>query len=212
MSSTFIEYLDSASKSLWLSVTKVEHQAWDRLFFIGNVLIQVKTDHFDPAINDFIKGSFLVCFCRDDKVVSQMSYDFELDEYIRVQNIVKNGVILDEEFLRTNLLMIGICACFFMDVAEVFEEVVKPKEKKRLHNCKYQNKGKQDLIFLNANYIKTSIQRNGFPVRGHFRWQKHGKGLSKSKLIFIDSYEKNGYKIEAKKNNIMKTIFSSPLA
>lgn len=60
--------------------------------------------------------------------------------------------------------------------------------KKRITNNKTHIK-----IFTELNY--TSIIRDQpFNVKGHWRKQKCGIGRSEEKLIFIDSFKKNGYK------------------
>lgn len=98
---------------------------------------------------------------------------------------------LDEKFRQ--LIKLALQLCFFMDVAEITEEVVLPKTKKKIHGCKYSNKSGTPVRFLTSTYLKTIIRTEGFKVRGHWRWQPFGKDRKDRKLIFINTYEKKGY-------------------
>lgn len=81
----------------------------------------------------------------------------------------------------------------FMEVGDAITEVVKPGESKKVSKKKVVNDTNYEWKFLTANYFKTSVRNEGFPVSGHFRMQRYGPGLTKQKLIFIEPFEKKGY-------------------
>lgn len=50
------------------------------------------------------------------------------------------------------------------------------------------------ITMVNSRWNITTIRTEGFNVSGHFRLQPYGPQLSMSKIIFIDPFEKKGYK------------------
>jgi len=53
-----------------------------------------------------------------------------------------------------------------------------------------KNGGKSSVIQVNSNWNTKVIRTDSTTVRGHWRLQPHGKGMSQYKWIFIESYEK----------------------
>lgn len=215
ISDVFQQYFNSAKAQLQPNLLKFKHPEYQRAFIPVNtnasMVWYIKSQAYDPEQDKQIKGEcefwIKTLYPRPQKWRFELSIEglivymdgVSASAFDKILGEEPNGDI--QRKWAEELSIEVLCLCLFMDVADIFEEIVKPKQKIHLHNCRYQNKGKQDLIFLNANYIKTSIRDAGFPVRGHFRWQRHGKGLSSVKLIFVDSYEKKGYKIEAKRDS-----------
>ena len=66
---------------------------------------------------------------------------------------------------------------------------------------RYVNDTKHNVIFANSLW-KTNISTGGFAVRGHFRLQPFGEGLSKRKLIWIEEFTKDGYNRKATRTHI----------
>lgn len=63
---------------------------------------------------------------------------------------------------------------------------------------KYVNETKSNITILDSTWFTTIVRSEGFKVRGHFRFQPYGSGLSKKKLIWIADFEKDGYTRTAK--------------
>ena len=63
---------------------------------------------------------------------------------------------------------------------------------------KYVNETKEEIEILDSTWFTTIIKSEGFRVGGHFRLQPFGPGLVMKKLIWIDPFDKTGYKREAK--------------
>lgn len=59
---------------------------------------------------------------------------------------------------------------------------------------KITNDSVKNVYVVDSNWNTLVIRTNGFAVRGHFRLQACGEGLKDRKLIWIDAFEKHGYK------------------
>lgn len=68
-------------------------------------------------------------------------------------------------------------------------------------NCLYNNKTKNNIQIIDSTWFTTLVKSDGFNVRGHFRLQPHGEGLSKRKLVWINEFQKYGYTRVAKKEH-----------
>lgn len=91
--------------------------------------------------------------------------------------------------------------CFFF-LTENEEEIIQPGQVKGTRNTgKVSNDFKFPVTMVNSKWNITTIRLDGFTVSGHFRLQPYGEGLSLRKIIFIDPFEKKGYKRVAKKVN-----------
>lgn len=215
VTSSFKRYFLEAMPALNDKLFDVQHPEWDRAFYLphDDKVTNAKKDGHDIVAhlkckfkNKFI-GEFTVYTLVYNHWILRSKYEFVFNRDLTIY--FEPLFELDSDSDREHITAVPhllITTCFFMDVAEIFEEEIKPKEKLRIHNCKYQNKTKQPLIVLNANYLKTSIRTEGFKVRGHFKWQACGPNWSERKLIFIDTYEKSGHTIHAKKDNILSAL------
>lgn len=120
---------------------------------------------------------------------------------------IENMGVRRERFsagLKDNLdpaLQLALMLCRFMDVAEVYEEVVEPKKSARIGKEKIQNKTLLGIKNLTISYLKTSIRDAPVEVQGHWRWQAHGKNMSKRKLKYIMPHTRKGYTKKAKKHS-----------
>ncbi|MBE7174697.1 MAG: hypothetical protein INR73_29270 [Williamsia sp.] len=72
------------------------------------------------------------------------------------------------------------------------------RKKARLYDCKYVNQTDLTIQVLNSTWFTNLVKSEGFNVRGHFRWQRHGPNNSLLKLIWINEFEKSGYTMAAK--------------
>lgn len=214
VTSSFLTYFKEASDALFERMFDVNHPNWDRAFYLPSYATASDEKHkLDSVLtiqcffDNGFTGSFslFVLYKGFWRHVIAHEFVFTPDHEITFTPLFDRVKEAHKESLLENSAN-AILLCFFMDVAEIFQEVVNPKEKIRLHNCKYQNKSKYPLTILNANYLKTSIRTEGFKVRGHFRWQPYGPNRTKRKLIFIDSFEKSGYTIPPNKDNILSAL------
>ena len=80
-----------------------------------------------------------------------------------------------------------------------------PKTSTRLTSItKFKNDTKTGIWFANTLW-KQSISTEGFKVKGHFRLQPCGVGRKERKLIWIESFKKEGYNRKATREQF-KTI------
>jgi len=212
----FIEYYEEAESRLIENLFKVNHPYWNRAFFLSRPLFDRNTY---LEIQDTV--AHIRCGFENGIAIGQVTAKYQSTKFPDIWEGFKIDFSFDGEDLKIDVIdsfipfedavwklvqsstIFYMNMCFFMDVAEIFEEKISPKGKLKVHNCKYQNKTKQPLTVLNANYLKTSKRTEGFKVRGHFRWQPCGPNRSERKLIFVDSFEKSGYTIQAKKDTIL---------
>lgn len=65
---------------------------------------------------------------------------------------------------------------------------------KTIKDGKITNTSDFNVYVVDSSWNKLIIRTEGFAVRGHFRLQPCGHNMSERKLIWISSFEKNGYK------------------
>jgi len=63
---------------------------------------------------------------------------------------------------------------------------------------KYVNETKQKIEILDSTWFTTIVRSEGFGVRGHFRMQPYGPGMTQRRLQWIEPFEKEGYTRRAK--------------
>lgn len=69
----------------------------------------------------------------------------------------------------------------------------------KINNEKFLNETKNNIEIIDSTYFTKLIRTGEFGVSGHFRVQHFGPSNSESKIVFIESYKKNGYIRNAKK-------------
>lgn len=92
-----------------------------------------------------------------------------------------------------------ICLINFLKYADI--EVKQLPSNRQIFDgvtCKYNNKSKYPIEIIDSTWFTTLIKSESFKVRGHFRLQPHGHGLTKKKLIWINDFQKEGYTRKAK--------------
>ncbi len=93
-----------------------------------------------------------------------------------------------------------VCAIGLLKTyAEVEIKHLAPGQRLKDINCKYVNDTKLSLIYLDSKWFTTLVKSDAFKVRGHFRLQPYGHGLTQRKLIYITDYMKTGYTAPARK-------------
>lgn len=105
----------------------------------------------------------------------------------RLANVTPISVIAD---ILTMVLFFKYC--------EVETKVVKGNKKDNHIGVKYVNETTTDVEILDSTWFTTLVKSDGFHVRGHFRFQPCGQGMSDRKLIWISDYDKEGYTRQAK--------------
>jgi hypothetical protein len=90
--------------------------------------------------------------------------------------------------------------CFFF-LSENEEIVVNPGKSygTKKQPDAFSNDANVPVTIVNSCWNITSIRTEGFDVKGHFRLQPCGQGLSDTKMIFIEPFKKEGYVRKAAK-------------
>lgn len=146
----------------------------------SSLVIAHLTFSFDSGSKLF--GTTLITIFAVDRETGECSEAFKTDP-----NIHK----LDE--LAYKLL------CFYF-LSETTEEILKPGQKRGTQRTgKIINELPVPITIVDSKWNITSIRTEGFEVCGHFRLQPFGPGLKQTRVIFIEPFEKHGYKRHAKK-------------
>ena len=118
--------------------------------------------------------------------------------YKDVPPIVK--IETHDEVLTVALSAI-LSAELFINFADVETKLMKPNTQiwdERMVNAIYNNKTKSDITVIDSKWYTELISSGAFNVRGHFRMQPFGHGMSQKKLIWINDFQKEGYHRKAK--------------
>lgn len=86
----------------------------------------------------------------------------------------------------------------FMKYCDLNTKVITPRKKEVHIGTKYLNETNRKIEILDSTWFTTIVRSDGFKVRGHFRMQPYGEGMTQKKLIWISDFEKSGYTKQAK--------------
>lgn len=90
----------------------------------------------------------------------------------------------------------------FTELSPIETKCLNPKQSfGTRRNGKYLNESDRKVIVVDSTWNLNIIITGKFLVSGHFRIQKHGTNFSEQKLIWINSFQKDGYKRFAKKTS-----------
>jgi hypothetical protein len=91
----------------------------------------------------------------------------------------------------------------FINFAEVETKEIQPNRQIwEGPRAVYNNKTKLPITIVDSTWYTNLISSGAFKVRGHFRMQPYGHGLTKRKFVWINDFEKEGYTRKAKIENI----------
>lgn len=111
------------------------------------------------------------------------------------------SVDIDKEILNkafVNHIELIVQCEVFLQYANLDTKVLNKNSKDSII-CRYHNKLPFPITIVDSTWYTNLVRSEGFKVRGHFRLQPYGEGLSKKKLIWVNDFEKNGYTLKAKK-------------
>lgn len=82
----------------------------------------------------------------------------------------------------------------FKKYAEIKEKELPPNGKVKEFNCRYKSDFDFKIGLLTESWYTESCQTHPFLVRSHWRWQPCGEKSMERKLIWIDTFMKQGYR------------------
>jgi len=83
----------------------------------------------------------------------------------------------------------------FVELSELEIEILLPNQKTGTRKTgKYINESPANIEIVDSKWNVVSIRTEGFKVSGHWRMQPHGLDMQERKLIWIDTFQKHGYK------------------
>lgn len=88
----------------------------------------------------------------------------------------------------------------FIELGDIEVEIIEKGRNngKSKKNGKITNTSEFTVYVVDSSWNKLIIRTDGFAVMGHFRLQACGEGFKDRKLIWIDAFEKHGYKRQPK--------------
>jgi hypothetical protein len=86
----------------------------------------------------------------------------------------------------------------FLKYADVETKIVNAQRREHHLGNKYVNETNHKINVLDSTYFTTISRTEGFGVKGHFRLQPYGPGLSLKRLQWITDFKKTGYTRKAK--------------
>lgn len=106
---------------------------------------------------------------------------------------LKDGMPYNDKVGLAGYLNSFLTTLYFIHNCEIEQRTIAPMQKDRSHGQKHFNESKSDITLLDCRWFTELVRDTPFSVRGHLRWQVHGEGRQKRKLIWIDEFEKQGY-------------------
>lgn len=91
-----------------------------------------------------------------------------------------------------------MCFKTFLKYVDVETKIVNANKKEKHLGEKYVNETNYKVQILDSTYFTTISRSEGFGVKGHFRLQPFGTGMSQKRLQWIADYQKEGYTKKAK--------------
>jgi len=154
--------------------------------------------------------------CNDGKIafeIYQLAGDNILASY---HNGFIDGLNLDHQSVKASTSLINvntidsrmvisslITYVIFKKYAPL-ETLIVNRDKTRkgiLNKEKHLNEYNHDITVIDSTWFTTIIRTKGFGVQGHFGLRACGVGRTERRLVWIDAYQKDGYKRLAKKLN-----------
>jgi hypothetical protein len=190
-------------------------------------LMGIWSDIMNNDIADFeVKGTFLIgnyvymasyitkqgsqnnemCFYCFDKQGIPLFYYHDSDS----KNIPQTGWLSQifsasrdkksaEELIHWHIANVTLVS-MFATYAEVETKELLPRIKIKDSTGKYLNETSKNITYLDSKWFTTLVKSDGFLVSGHFRLQPKKKdGVWTKELIWIESFEKEGYTAPARK-------------
>jgi len=108
---------------------------------------------------------------------------------------IKINEYLSQEFMKSFVYY------SFAKIAELKAKQLPPKGKLKDFHCRYKSDLNIPINLLTENWYTESCQNHPFVVRGHWRMQACGEGLSERKLIYVNPFMKKGYTKGTYKDN-----------
>lgn len=102
---------------------------------------------------------------------------------------------------QSYFLFNSISILLFKHFAELKAKQLPPKGKLKDFHCRYKSDLNIPINLLTENWYTESCQNHPFVVRGHWRMQACGEGLSERRLIYVNPFMKKGYTKGTYKDN-----------
>jgi hypothetical protein len=115
-----------------------------------------------------------------------------VESFLEVENGIANGYTVGRSELIT-VWRFALFTYFFMMYGDV-QTVYVCNEKIAVPDFGIvTNKTGLKVITLTSTWLNNIVRETGFKVKGHFRLQSYGPGMTDKKLIWINTFEKKGY-------------------
>lgn len=198
----FINALKSAEKHILEDLWNSAEFKDEGILIIGDFVYFYSINTSLTGVHDYKmfvfsrEGHFV---CTREQVVSKNT---NLSFYSRLlTQQLKPGVTREDVLNGLWTTLMG--AVLFIKFSETESKITKPKEKIHFQTCRYYNDTDDTIHLYDCTWFTTLIKGEGFGVRGHFRLQPY---KNTKKIVWIDSYKKEGYTRKAKILTSTKTV------
>jgi hypothetical protein len=197
LTTPFVEAIEKANEKIVKDDLHLKYVKPDcGIMFVKNVMVMYLKDPQDNGCKLTVMG-----YNRDSLTSFGMIVQ-NGDEYVyagRYYAKDEDGNIYSDSF-KLQAWLESICSVlYFIDNCEVETKVIASNKKDKFKGEKYLNETSKDYTVLDCGWFTELIRDTPFHVNGHLRWQPCGERHTKRKLIWVDSFEKKGYKRNAKK-------------
>lgn len=131
-----------------------------------------------------IKGIY---WCRSKKIAFEYGFDLQDDGYYYDSRY-------SEQFNKVAKIITFV---YLGDIEVLMIEQGRNNHKPK-KDGKITNTSSYNVYVVDSSWNKLIIRTEGFAVMGHFRLQPWGPGFIDRKLIWINAFEKHGYKRQPK--------------
>lgn len=165
---------------------------WHTYYYFVETTIENGKWNFNLLFIDFSKHA-KADECALDIYISRMLNNEEVvDKNLIWNSYLKDG--RDENYWSGWI----IAFVLFKKYCELETKIIKPESVNTHVGTKYVNETNNRIKILDSTWFTTIVRSEGFHVRGHFRMQPCGPGLSQRKLIWVSDFDKEGYTRKAR--------------
>lgn len=120
--------------------------------------------------------------------------------HIRFNGQLQESIVCASFLPRVNMAITAYVLYMFKTYAQTEKQILPESKKVEFARCSYKNDLPGGVTLFDCKWFTELVKDTGFMVRGHFRFQVCGPKNTERKLIWVDTYAKDGYHAPARKD------------
>ena len=147
---------------------------------------------------------------KDEETMNILTRNTVMFTFDYMYDFLLEKIVHDKDDLNRRLATSAynvFILCALKQLIPTDKLVMRHKDSKKLYHTRYQNKTRLYINIIDSDHFKEviSVKGDAFKVSGHWRLQPYGPKADPSyKLIWINDYEKTGYRRRLTKRGIIK--------